>query len=421
MHYRIQFAVFLVLLSLGSMHSIPVDSETQSSVEHPDPLRSNPVARNTDDAFYEPYSQSYTEQQQRGEASNDHTLHFDDVDIERQQEQQAAVAPYHNNEVTDGDFSVGRTGRWSAYVNKFKTHEDLLDHLISFLGEYTGTTLFIFLAFAPVNYINTHDIDAPSALLYNSLSFGMALAITARAFGQGHFNPALTLAQAVLNLITPLRAVILAIAQYTGALTGAAVVRLLTGSLATQTRITGINVGQAAVLEGLATAAFLFSVLMVAAKPKRVGILAPLEIAISLFITEMVSIGYSGGAENPCRALASDVVAHDYAHYSWIYQVSGYAGGLLAAGVYKFFEQIQELSSTTPADADFGIGLAAVVKDTDANDGGHLIGASDSRSVRSRRSHHTSSQHQGHSRHGSRAERMPISPMGQNFPLNHPK
>ena len=313
-----------------------------------------------------------------------------------------------NPNLEEGQFAVGRTGRWSAYVNRFKNHQVLLDHLIAGTGEFVGSAMFLFLALAPVNYINTHDIGAPSALMYNSLAFGMALAITARAFGQGHFNPALTLSQVVLNLITPLRAAILAIAQYTGALTGAAVVRLLTGSLAAQTRITGINVGQAAVLEGLATAAFLFSVLMVAAKSKRVTILAPIEIGISLFVAELVSIGYSGGGLNPSRSLATDIVGHDFAHYSWIYQVSGYAGGLLAAGVYKFFEQIQKLSKNTPTDADFGIGLAAIVKDTDANDHGSLVTQSGD-SIRHRTSGH-------HSRHGSRTERMPFSPMGQKQP-----
>lgn len=308
------------------------------------------------------------------------------------------------------DFAVGRTGPWSAYVNKFKSHQLLLDHLIAFAGEYVGTTMFIFLAFLPVNSINTHSPDASSALMYNSLCFGVALTITARAFGQGHFNPALTLSQLVLNIITPLRATILAIAQYTGALTGAAVVRLLTGTLATQTRITGINVGQAAVLEGLATAAFIFSILMVAAKPKSVSILAPQEIGLALFITELVSINYSGGSLNPARGLASDIVGRDFVHYSWIYQVAGYGGGMLAAGVYKFFEQIQELRKDAPADVDFGIGLAAIVKETDANDQGQLRHSHDGRSTTHRVSH------PNHSRHGSRAERMPISPMGQHQP-----
>jgi aquaporin related protein len=131
--------------------------------------------------------------------------------------------------------------------------------------------------------------------MYNSMAFGFALVITARLFGQGLFNNGLNLSFALLNIITPLRAIILLVAQYGGSMTGAALVRLLTGQLAATTRITGISIGRAVVLESLATTTFLFSVLMLVVKKKQGSPIAPIEVGLSLFIHELLTIGYSGG------------------------------------------------------------------------------------------------------------------------------
>jgi aquaporin related protein len=68
--------------------------------------------------------------------------------------------------------------------------------LVSFLGEFVGTFLFLFFAFAATqvanNLLGTRSMDVPT-LLYISLAFGVSLAVNVWIFFRisgGQFNPA---------------------------------------------------------------------------------------------------------------------------------------------------------------------------------------------------------------------------------------
>lgn len=73
--------------------------------------------------------------------------------------------------------------------------------LVSVLGEFIGTYLFLFFAFAGTQVANTPpgDADSPpdtSTLLYISLAFGFSLAVNVWIFFRisgGLFNPAVSL------------------------------------------------------------------------------------------------------------------------------------------------------------------------------------------------------------------------------------
>ncbi|CAO1600116.1 Aquaporin-1 [Xanthoria calcicola] len=74
------------------------------------------------------------------------------------------------------------------------------NHFIAMLGEFAGTFLFLFFAFAGTQVANTKAPDAPIAsapdpasLLYIALCFGFSLAVNAWVFFRisgGLFNPA---------------------------------------------------------------------------------------------------------------------------------------------------------------------------------------------------------------------------------------
>jgi hypothetical protein len=61
---------------------------------------------------------------------------------------------------------------------------------------------------------------------------------------------------------------------------------------------------------------------------------------------------------NGNRALATDIVQHDFPHYIWIYQVAPVIGGIGAAGLYKTVEFLQSLRKEIP-DTVLGPELAA--------------------------------------------------------------
>lgn len=74
------------------------------------------------------------------------------------------------------------------------------NHFVAMSGEFAGTFLFLFFAFAGTQVANTKAPGAvvsavpdPAALLYISLSFGFSLAVNAWVFFRisgGLFNPA---------------------------------------------------------------------------------------------------------------------------------------------------------------------------------------------------------------------------------------
>lgn len=74
------------------------------------------------------------------------------------------------------------------------------NHFVAMSGEFAGTFLFLFFAFAGTQVANTKAPDAtvssspnPAALLYISLCFGFSLAVNAWVFFRisgGLFNPA---------------------------------------------------------------------------------------------------------------------------------------------------------------------------------------------------------------------------------------
>jgi hypothetical protein len=106
------------------------------------------------------------------------------------------------------------------------------------IGEFLGTFLFLFFAFAGAQVANeaetlfNADAATPSigALLYISLAFGFSLAVCAWVFFRisgGLFNPAVTLALTLIGCLTYTRAAVVFVAQIVGAITAAGIVKVL--------------------------------------------------------------------------------------------------------------------------------------------------------------------------------------------------
>lgn len=89
------------------------------------------------------------------------------------------------------------------------------NHFVAWLGEFVGTFLFLFLAFAGTQTANQPTSSAQSQsgpnltnLLYISLIFGFSLAINVWIFFRvsgGLFNPAVTLALCITGVVPVLR------------------------------------------------------------------------------------------------------------------------------------------------------------------------------------------------------------------------
>jgi aquaporin rerated protein, other eukaryote len=127
------------------------------------------------------------------------------------------------------------------------------------VGEFVGTTMFLFLSFGGTHIANLPDalVTSPSGvkfvstsnLLFISLAFGISLIINVWIFFRvsgALFNPAISFALAIAQVVTPLRAILLFIAQLLGGIAAAALIDgLMPGPINFTTNLSGgINIAQ---------------------------------------------------------------------------------------------------------------------------------------------------------------------------------
>lgn len=119
---------------------------------------------------------------------------------------------------------------WTMWMNS-----NAKNHFVAFVGEFVGTTMFLFFAFAGTQVANigsnasseenTTTGEAtgfsPTVLLYISVVFGFSLMVNVWIFFRisgGLFNPAVTFAMLLCRAISPIRASLLLVAQVAGSI-----------------------------------------------------------------------------------------------------------------------------------------------------------------------------------------------------------
>ncbi|CEJ83894.1 Putative Aquaporin [[Torrubiella] hemipterigena] len=243
------------------------------------------------------------------------------------------------------------------------------NHFIAAVGEFVGTFLFLFFAFAATQVANAAhsgaqqnkdaedkhsiaDIPDTASLLYIALAFGFSLAVNAWVFFRisgGLFNPAVTLGLVLIGALKPMRAVLIFVAQLLGAMASAALVYVLfPGDLQVATTLGGeTSIVQGLFIEAFLTAELVFTIIMLAAEKHKGTFLAPIGIGLSLFIAEMTGVYFTGGSLNPARTFGPCVVLHSFPGYHWIYWLGPAMGSAMAAGFYHLIN-ILEYETANP-------------------------------------------------------------------------
>lgn len=70
------------------------------------------------------------------------------------------------------------------------------------------------------------------------------------------------------------------------------------------------------------TAQLVLVVFMLAVEKHKSTFLAPVGIGLTLFVSEIVGVYYTGGSLNPARSFGPDVVVGSFPGYHWIYCLS---------------------------------------------------------------------------------------------------
>jgi len=235
----------------------------------------------------------------------------------------------------------------------------LRNHFIASVGEFIGTFLFLFFAFAATQVGNAaaqggqtgnnntlSQVPNSGTLIYISLAFGFSLAVNAWVFFRisgGLFNPAVTLGMFLIGALTYTRAILLFIAQILGGIAAAAVVSgLFAGPLNVTTSINGsTSVTRGLFIEMFLTAELVLTIFMLAAEKHKGTFMAPLGIGLALFVAELAGVFFTGGSLNPTRSLGPCVVTGNFPSEHWIYWVGPLMGSLLAVGFYHFIKTLE--------------------------------------------------------------------------------
>ncbi|OAL54097.1 aquaporin-like protein [Pyrenochaeta sp. DS3sAY3a] len=244
------------------------------------------------------------------------------------------------------------------------------NHFVAFVGEFVGTTMFLFFAFSGTQVANIGSGAAeddktttgeatgfsPIVLLYIALVFAFSLMVNVWVFFRisgGLFNPAVTLAMLLCKALSPIRSFLLLAAQIAGSIFASFLVSVLfpTQFNVRTTLSTGTSLAQGVLIEAVLTAELVFTIFMLAKEKHKATFIAPVGIGLALFIAELVGVYYTGGSLNPARSFGPCVVTGVFDVEHWIYWVGPAAGAVIAVVFYKFIK-ILEYEVANPGQDD---------------------------------------------------------------------
>jgi aquaporin related protein len=249
------------------------------------------------------------------------------------------------------------------------------NHFVAFVGEFVGTTMFLFFAFAGTQVANIGASSSannsttgeatgfsPEVLIYISVVFGFSLMVNVWVFFRisgGLFNPAVTFAMLLTRSLSPVRAFLLLAAQLSGSIFSSFLVSVLfpTPFNVRTTLSKGTSIAQGVFIEAILTAELVFTIFMLA-KEKHKGMstpyaypkhgllstatfIAPVGIGLALFIAELVGVYYTGGSLNPARSFGPCVITGIFDAEHWIYWVGPAVGAVIAVVFYKFIKMLE--------------------------------------------------------------------------------
>ena len=219
--------------------------------------------------------------------------------------------------------------------------------LAAYITELVGTFFLVFIICTVVTLFVATTPDAQQGsdlavvgLVHAFVLFG--LIITFGAVSGGHFNPAVTIAAAAMRRIDPLDAVVYILAQLSGGVLGALLVKGLLldeGRIghygaATVSPLLGGNFS-GAVVEAIGTFLLVLVICAVAFNARARQEWAPLAIGTTLGFAVMVMGPLTGGSFNPARWFGPALIGDEFGGV-WPYLVGPLVGALLAAALYRF-------------------------------------------------------------------------------------
>lgn len=218
------------------------------------------------------------------------------------------------------------------------------NHMKKYISEFIGTFVLVVFACGTAAVSGAKVINGMVTPAYFATAAAFGLSIVAMAYSIGtisgcHVNPAVSLGVFLSGRMDGRDFIGYVIAQFLGAVAGAAVLFALIGT----TGNLGANglylndIGLSIGVEIILTFVFVLAVLGVTSKAENT-IVAGLVIGLSLTLVHLLGIYFTGTSVNPARSFGPALLCGDPAALScvWVFIAAPLVGGALAAGVYRF-------------------------------------------------------------------------------------
>jgi aquaporin Z len=220
-----------------------------------------------------------------------------------------------------------------------------------YLAEMVGTMVLVLMGCGAAVSLSCNPAD-PASVVGTAMAFGLsvvAMAYTIGGISGCHINPAITLGVFLSGRMSGKDAAMYIIFQIIGGIIGAALLYLitvsagLTGTGANDLQI--VDGAQVTWLGGLLAELFftmVFVLVVLGATARTNGAtnnFAGLAIGLALVLVHLVCIRYTGTSVNPARSIGPALFQGGTALCNlWIFIVGPFAGGALAALVWKVID-----------------------------------------------------------------------------------
>jgi MIP family channel proteins len=231
--------------------------------------------------------------------------------------------------------------------------------LSAYLAELIGTFLLVFFITSGVTLFVSAGAQTSFGSDFAVVGFvqGLTLFAVICMFGAvsgGHFNPAVTLAVAVIRKISPIDAVIYILAQLSGAVLGALLTK---GLLLDEGRAVHYGAGSVspllsgnpagAAVEAIGVFTLVLVILAVVFSKRSLKDWGPLAIGLTFVFMVMVGGPLTGACFNPARWFGAALVSNTWGG-TWPYLVGPFVGALVAVGVWRFVIEAGGAPPTEP-------------------------------------------------------------------------
>ena len=207
-----------------------------------------------------------------------------------------------------------------------------------YVAEFIGTFVLVLFACGVAGQV----CAVPEAgYVATALAFGLVIVAMAYSIGNVsgcHINPAVSIAMLVSKKITLKDFCGYIVAQFLGAIAGAAVLNLIvkdTAKLGCNALYSG-NAMLSFIIEVILTFVFVIAILGVTSRESN-GNIAGLVIGGALVLVHLLGIPFTGTSVNPARSFGPALIAGNLSGI-WVFLLAPLVGGVLAALVYRFLD-----------------------------------------------------------------------------------